>query len=158
MGKKIATLVSLLFLTGMVFAQDEEKTDPADTVKNWKTGGRIALTFNQVALSNWAAGGENSFSGNTEFRLSANYVKGKNTWDNSLMMAYGLIKQESRNLNKNDDRIELISKYGRHAVKNWYFSEELTFRSQFDEGYKTPEDTVKISDFMAPGYLTFSFP
>ncbi|MFC2125334.1 DUF3078 domain-containing protein, partial [Bacteroidota bacterium] len=70
--------------------------------------------------------------------------------------AYGLIKQESRNLNKNDDRIELISKYGRKAGEKWYYAVDLTFRSQYYKGYKTPEDSVKISDFLSPGYITLS--
>jgi len=153
MKKFTVILLSILFSSGIVFAQDDAA---ADTVKNWQTGGRIGLTFNQVALSNWAAGGENSFSGNTEFRVFANYKKDKNAWDNSMVLAYGLVKQETRNINKNDDRIEIISKYGRQAGEKWYYAGEFTARSQFAEGYNTPEDSLKLSDFLSPGYITLS--
>ena len=72
------------------------------------------------------------------FQYFANYKKNKTSWDNSMTLAYGLIKQEGRNLNKNDDKIELISKFGHQASKRWHYAVDLTFRSQFDEGYKTP--------------------
>jgi len=153
MKKFTVILLSILSSSGIVFAQDDVA---ADTVKNWQTGGRIGLTFNQVALSNWAAGGENSFSGNTEFRVFANYKKDKNAWDNSMVLAYGLVKQETRKINKNDDRIEIISKYGRQAGEKWYYAGEFMARSQFAEGYNTPEDSLKLSDFLSPGYITLS--
>src|SRR6201996_6098979 len=59
--------------------------DPNDTTKmTWKTGGLFNLTFNQAALSNWSAGGENSaISLSTLLNLYAFYADGRRSWDRS---------------------------------------------------------------------------
>ena len=49
-------------------ASKQIKKDPNDTVpKTWKKGGLLNINFNQSALSNWAAGGENSTLALTSF-------------------------------------------------------------------------------------------
>lgn len=114
------------------------------------------MMINQLTLTNWAAGGENSISVNGMFNLFANYKKDKTTWDNTLDLAYGIIKQGDADMRKADDRIELSSKYGRHAFENWYYSGLLSFKSQMNDGFKYPNDSVRISAFLAPAYLTAS--
>src|SRR5215467_1512132 len=59
--------------------------DPKDTTKmTWKTGGLYNLTFNQAALSNWAAGGDKSaVSLSTLLSLYAYYQDGRRSWDNA---------------------------------------------------------------------------
>ena len=49
------------------------------------------LNFNQIGLTNWAAGGENAFSSQLLTGFFANYKKDKVTWDNYLIANYGLI-------------------------------------------------------------------
>ncbi len=147
--------LGLLFYTGMIFSQTV--SDPADTLKYWKTGGQIGLAFSQVSLTNWAAGGENSLSANGLLRLTAIYTKNKSVWDSYFLAGYGLMKQGDRALIKNDDRMELFSKYGYQAGKSWYYTGVINFRSQFGKGYSDPfEQTTKISDFFSPAYLTAS--
>jgi hypothetical protein len=139
-------------LTVKVKAQDTLAA-PVDT--SWKRGGMIGLNFNQVALSNWAAGGENSISGIALFSYFANYNNGITNWDNSIDLAYGLTQEGKADPRKTDDKLDFASKYGRKAFKHWYYTALLGFRSQFTAGYNYPDDSTVISDFLAPGYVTF---
>ncbi len=93
-----------------------------------------SLTFNQVSLTNWAAGGQSSISGNVFFNLFANYKDEKQTWDNTLDLGYGLIRNNSQPFVKSDDRIELNSKYVRNINEDWYYSGLLNFITQFAPG------------------------
>lgn len=150
MKKACASVVaSLLFLSMAVTAQD--------TVKTWTTGGAVGLNINQVALKNWAAGGENSIAFSTLVSLFANYKKDKISWDNSLEVGYGLVKQGDIPFRKSDDKFILTSKFGREFVKYWKYSAFAELRTQMTSGYdynSTPKQV--ISKFMAPGYLTLS--
>jgi len=160
--KKITTLLILFCLSfSMIYAQTTElektlRKQNIDTTKNkiWKTGGIISLNLSQISLTNWAAGGENSFSWNGLLSLFANY-KNKNTgWDNTLDLSYGSIKKgENKNFIKSDDKIDLSSKYGRRTFENLYYSGLINLKTQMAPGYKLPNDSVKISNFLAPGYL-----
>lgn len=140
----LITLFSLL--TGQAFSQT------SDTTKHWKTGGALISNLAQVALQHWSAGGENSISLNSSLNLFANYKKGKVSWDNMLDLGYGILKQGNRRMIKSDDRIEVSTKYGRKAFNNWNYSLLAGFRTQFSAGYTSPDDTVKISDFLSPGF------
>lgn len=135
-------------------AESDLKAQNADTLEGWKIGGVFGTNFTQVGLSNWAAGGQSSVSINSLFDIYANYKKGKSTWDNNLTLGYGVIQQgEDADWVKSDDRILLNSKYGRKATKDWYYAGLFNFKSQFAPGYNLPDDSTKISDFMAPGYF-----
>jgi len=125
-----------------------------DTTSLWTKGAKASFAFNQVSLTNWAAGGENSLGGNSFLNLYANLKKGKSTWDNSLDLAYGLVKLGDAKIRKSDDKIDFLSKYGHNIIhKNLFLSANLSFKSQFTEGYNYPNDSIMISNFMAPGYL-----
>ncbi|MBW6489622.1 MAG: DUF3078 domain-containing protein [Lentimicrobium sp.] len=142
-------ILSLLIATGTI-------AQTADTTQLWTQGFKTSLSFSQVSLTNWAAGGENSFGGNSFLNLFANLKRGKSTWDNSLDMAYGLIKLGDAGVRKSDDKIDLVSKYGYNIFhKNLFLSANFSFKTQFDDGYKYfPNDSsVLISKFMAPAYI-----
>lgn len=138
----------------------EIKKDPNDTIpKTWKVGGLYNLNFNQAALSNWSAGGDkSSLSLSTFLNVHAFYAKGKNSWDNTLDLAYGLVSTTSLGTRKADDRIDLLSKYGYDIGKHWYISALFNFRSQFAKGYAYPANLPKqvTSDFLAPAYILLS--
>jgi hypothetical protein len=120
----------------------------------WRKGGLIAVNFSQVSLTNWAAGGQNSISGNSIINYFANYKRGNKVWDNNFDLAYGLSLQgKNPKLVKSDDRIDITSKYGWQASKKWYYSALFNFRSQFTNGYSYPNDSVIISKFLSPGYV-----
>jgi len=124
-----------------------------DSLKVWKKGGTFSLSFSQVSLTNWSAGGENSLSGTTLVNLFANSKKGKHSWDNALDMGYGFLKSGNDVLHKSDDKMELSSKYGYTTSKHWNIAALVNFKSQFAPGYNFPNDSDAISDFLAPGYL-----
>ena len=68
----------------------------------------------------------------------------------------GWLKRTDENLTKNEDLIEIISVVGHDLSKNWSITGYVSFKTQFAYGYDADFDTVKISEFMAPGYLTVS--
>src|SRR5690554_842026 len=116
MNKLFFGSLLLLFIPLMSYAQNAE----GDTIKNWKKGGDFSFTFSQVSLNNWSAGGQNSVSGNIQLNTFANYAKGKNAWDNTFQVGYGLTQQGSDNLIKSDDRVLISSKYGYKASNRWF--------------------------------------
>ncbi|HVY76663.1 MAG TPA: DUF3078 domain-containing protein [Puia sp.] len=140
-------------------ARDIQK-DPNDTIpKIWKKGGLLTLTFNQASQSNWAAGGDkNSLALSGIFHGFAFYKKDRNSWDNTLDLAYGFVRTTSLGTRKSDDRIDVLSKYGYELTKNWYVGALVNVKSQFAPGYAYPADGghVLTSDFFAPGYILLS--
>ena len=154
--KRITTIVIAVAIAGSTMAQSSA---PVDT--SWKKGGMGSINFNQVALSNWAAGGENSMSGAAFLSLFANYAKDRLSWDNQLDLAYGLLKSGDAKVRKNEDKIDLNSKVGYKVSANskFYYTFLFNFKSQFANGYDYKNDTLltyPISKFLAPGYLLYS--
>lgn len=152
--KKFKLTLGMLLLATLTFAQDP---DPVDGDTLWKFTGVTSLNMSQLSLSNWAAGGENSISGNVFVKLSPDYDNGTINWDNDLVLGFGLMKQGDNEVDKSDDQIELTSKFGYRAGKNWFYTALLSFKSQFANGYSYADDVkTKISSFLAPGYLNLS--
>lgn len=144
-------------LNATVYSQVEEgekklREQKKDTLTGWNTGGMISLNFSQTSLTNWAAGGQNSLAGNGLVSLFGNYRKKKMTWDNTLDLGYGLLRQGKEDVRKTDDKIDLLSKYGREASGSWYFAGLLSFKTQMMPGYNYPNDSVVISRLFAPAY------
>jgi hypothetical protein len=141
-------------------ASRQIKKNPNDTLpKLWKIGGVFNLNFNQAALSNWSAGGDNSSLSLASFlNAYAFYKKGRNAWDNTIDLGFGFVKTTSLGERKSDDRIDLLSKYGYELGKSWYLGALFNFRSQFAKGYAYPSGGGKIltSDFLAPAYVLLS--
>lgn len=132
---------------------DKLKEQETDTAKAWKFGGLLSLNGQQVALTNWSAGGNSSISVGSLANFFAKYKKGKSFWDNNLDVAYGVIKQgTNKTWWKNDDRIQLNSKYGYKAFDHVFYAVLADFKTQFTDGYNYPNDSVYISRFMAPAY------
>lgn len=148
--------VSIIIVT-VLFAMQTMAQDATPAPKNWKTKLETNLGFSQTALSNWAAGGENTLAANGLFNYFADYTKGKFTWNNYFGAAYGIIKQESfTNWRKADDKLGFNSKAGIYAWKNWDYTALVDFKTQFTEGFKYPNDSVYISKLFAPAYLQAS--
>ena len=100
--RKFVLLFTIISFAITAHSQEAE----TDTSSVWKTGGVSTLNFSQVSFENWAAGGENSYSLNGMFSLHANYKKDRTSWENSLDVGYGIIKQGERGVRKTDDKIE----------------------------------------------------
>jgi hypothetical protein len=151
--KKYTLILLAIALSVSGFAQ---QSNDADTL--WKYSGITSLNLSQLSLSNWAAGGDNSLSGNALVKLSADFDDGNRNWDNDLILGFGLIRTGSDPTRKSDDQIELSSKLGYKAGEKWFYSALLSFRTQFAQGYDNPgeDDRMKISNFMSPGYLNLA--
>ncbi len=158
----IATILLLVCFSYSSFGQVTEaektlKTQSTDTITGWKAGGILGANLAQTSLTSWAAGGQNSLAINGVFSVFTNYKKGKTAWDNSLDIGYGILKQGEGKYptRKTDDKIDLLSKYGREAFKNFYYAALLNFKTQLTTGYNYPNDTtkIKISDRFAPAYI-----
>ena len=135
---------------------DEKKLKKVttDSTDGWQRGGLVNINFTQVSLTNWAAGGQNSISLAGFSSLFANYKQGKSTWDNTLVMQFGQVKQGGNSFVKSDDRLQFTSKYGRDAGKNWYYAALFDFQTKFTVGYSESNNSAtRISDFMAPAYF-----
>lgn len=145
-------IISIALISCTLSAQEPA----ADTL--WKFSGTTALNLSQLSLSNWAAGGDNSLSGNALINLSAKYAKNNTSWENNLTLGFGLIKQGDDPTRKSDDQIDFASKLGIKASDKWLYTGLLGFKTQFAEGYDNPGDAdrLKISNFMSPGYLNLS--
>jgi hypothetical protein len=154
----VASLVALAVRSYGQIAEGEKilREQKADTVLGWKKGGIAGVNLSQTSFTNWSAGGQNSIAANALFSVFANRIGRDYNWDNSLDLGYGVLSQGKGNENrlvKTDDKIEATSKYGRRAFGNWFYAGLINFKTQFAPGYNYPNDSVVISNFMAPGYL-----
>lgn len=167
MNFRLIGIITLFVTQSVGYAQDaaDRPAGQADTLQvekdttYWAVGGLNTITFSQVSLTNWSAGGQNSIAINTHSGLFADYNKKRHSWENSLDLGYGLIKQgneEDDVFNKSDDKINFVTKYG-YQIKSgnsrWLFSALLDFRTQFTKGFAKDDPDSVISKFMAPGYL-----
>ena len=120
----------------------------------WSLGGNSTLGFTQTSLSNWKKGGNSSLSILAVLKGFANYSDKKLKWENSVELRNGWMRINDTDvdskLQKNDDKLELISRLGVSAFKKWYYSAEIDFETQFFNGYKYPNTDDPISAFMAP--------
>ncbi|MDL2241152.1 DUF3078 domain-containing protein [Bacteroidales bacterium OttesenSCG-928-K22] len=151
----ILTLAFLCLLNVSLFAQDATP-DTTAAPKKWDLGLTTSINFSQVTFTNWAAGGDNSFSLNSFVNTFANYKNGKHNWDNSLQLGYGIINTKDQPLKKSDDKINLDSKYGWEINKLFRVTASLNAKTQFSSTYEYKDDGTAnlVSNFMAPGYLT----
>ena len=118
--------------------------------------GRYGLNINQLALSNWAAGGESSLACKTFADFSLVYRKRR--FEQKLVgaFAYGFSRYADKRFEKQDDKIDVTYSISLTSKSQWNFSTVVTFNTQFAKGYKYPNDSTVISTFFAPAYLTIS--
>ena len=145
----------------------------------WTNSLKTQINMGQTQLTNWAAGGDNTVSLAAFIDGNANWKKNDMFWNNRLQLDYGFLYASSKPiLQKNNDRIYLESKWGykTEEMKNFYFSANYDFRSQFTTGYdyKTPsveglesmdnkeqvkhwkDARVLKSGFLAPAYTNLA--
>ena len=168
--KKII-VIALLLCAFSIYAQDKTvsklkdesgKTiakDASDTSKKtWKKGGVVGFNLAQTSLSNWAAGGDKfSLSVNAIINLYAFYKQGRSSWDNTIDFTAGYIKTTSLGGRKNDDRLDILSKYGYAIASKWNLGGLFNFRSQLFKGYTYPNGVKQFSSaFFSPAYVLIS--
>ncbi len=127
-----------------------------DTTKTWIIHGQNTILIAQSSFSDWAAGGVNSFAGNVVLNYDFDYKKANWSWDNKVILGYGLSDQTGLGWRKNDDRIILNSLLGYKASKYWLYTFYANFQTQFTNGYSYDANNNRtlISALFAPAYLT----
>ncbi|RXQ96145.1 DUF3078 domain-containing protein [Ancylomarina salipaludis] len=122
----------------------------------WKFGTLVKLDFNQGHVSkDWAEGGESSISALAGVKSFAKYQKNKTSWETTLDLQYGLLKSGDNEFRKNQDKLELNTKFGQLAFGKWYYTSMFNLRTQFVRGYNYSADGNRqlISNFFAPAYI-----
>lgn len=146
------------FCFGIISLGISQESD--SVVANWKLKGTYALNGTQSSFVNWNAGGRNNVSVLGSIECSAKYIKNRIKWDNDLGLALGGLQyfgnSSERDLQKTDDKIDFSTNFGFRLKKQWYVSVIGAFKTQFLDGYSYPNDSVRVSTFMAPGYGTFA--
>lgn len=157
----VCSLCMLMLPSVSLFGQDDAALKPvfidptkADTIKYWTYDGNAAVNINQVALKNWAGGGQSSVGIGAIFGLKASYAKKNFSWDVKANMAFGAQKIGKQEFRKSDDFFEVSSQLNYQFKKGWRVAFLTTLRSQFAPGYEYPDDTssVLISKGFSPAY------
>ena len=129
----------------------------------WDNHSILYFGFNRVGLYNWAAGGMNFMEIHGLANMRFDYRHNKFHWNNFINLQLGVIKSGYGNQGiwlKNDDLIELRSKFSRRTKHLWDYSFLIDIRSQFTYGYYTEYDRLNnfyMDNFLSPIYPIFAF-
>ncbi len=156
--KKIILVAIAICLLNISFSQTDSVPTPVDP--NWKLQSIYGLNGTQSSFVNWNAGGRNNISILGYISASANYKKNTLKWDNTLDLALGGIQYigvgAPKQLQKTDDKIDFSTNVGLRMKEHWYYSLLGSFKTQFLDGYAYPNDSIRLSGMMAPGYATLA--
>lgn len=140
---------------------DENLIVKAKDTSYWTNKAIFGLNGTQSSFVNWSAGGRNNVSVLGFIEASAVYQRRDIKWNNELKLALGGLKfiddaGMNQGLQKTDDRIDLSSSFGYEFKKTWFYTAIGGFKTQFLDGFVFPNDSVRTSTFMAPGYTNFA--
>ncbi|WP_157547452.1 DUF3078 domain-containing protein [Hymenobacter sp. DG25A] len=127
-----------------------------DTMQGWHRGGAGTLNFSQVSLSNWAAGGQSSLSLLAIGNAYTHYKQGIHSFDAAADLVYGLLKPGKSRLRKNDDRLELNSRYGRQFTNVLSYAAQLNLKTQLTPTTDIEKPDSLLSRFFAPAFILAS--
>ncbi len=115
------------------------------------------LGINQTSLSNWAAGGDNSFTGRLWTKFVHVYTNEERNFsvESKFEGAYQMVVTEEV-ARKSEDFFTLTSTPSWVLTDNFSFAGSLDLRSQFTNSYAAPGDTILTSSFFAPATLNLS--
>lgn len=126
----------------------------------WTVKGRFSAQMTQTYVSrNWTSGGMRNMSTLMSLYWTANYDdKKKLQFDNLIDLKIGFNTTDADTLRKvavSTDQLQLSSKLGYKAVKNWYYSASAELMTQLLNKYKP--NTVKLqSSLLSPAKFFFS--
>lgn len=153
MKRIILFICAISFITA-TYAQDKDKEELED--KKWYLKGITGINASQTAMSNWAAGGEDSYTGTVYLNGSLKRKTGNWLWANTLSLEYGLTDVGSSGTRKSSDKIDFTTQLGYSTNNRWFYTVMGDLKTQFYKGYNYPDKSHYISNFLAPGYSTVS--
>ena len=120
--------------------------------------GKITTLLNQSQYKNWVAGGINNLS--LTLILDYDFILKKKDleWINRVDGAYGLVKNQSQDVKKNEDRFEIYSLLALKNKGRWSYSAIFNLKSQWANGYEyTPgfansQIRTLTTKFLSPAY------
>lgn len=147
------TLLTLGIIFQLYADPINEKSSEKDT-SFWTTKKNSGLFFSQQSFSAYyKGGGISSIALGSTIDIEANYKREKRSWNNRFQMRYGIIKIAGLPVQKNDDHIELDSKYGYQITPHLTFTGLFNFKTRMHDIYelkKTGERGKRIGNFLAP--------
>ncbi len=148
--KNIILLIALTIQFQSVFSQETKQVTPKS---HWTKAGTFSFLVNQSSFDNWIAGGVSNISGAVGVNYDFNYFKANWSWDNKIIIAFGITKIKAQEIQKSDDRLEWNSVLGKNVKGNWNYSLFLNFKTQFtDDLNRATKGPTRI---LSPGYLQF---
>lgn len=116
---------------------------------------RSSLTINHTSYDNWAAGGNNSFTGRIWINFEHTYTMPNFNVKSTFEGAYALLVTDEK-ARKNEDLLYLSSTPSWRLGPKWEVSGSVVLKSQFTNSYTAPGDTILASSFLSPATLTLS--
>ena len=147
--KNIVLLIALTIQIQSIYSQ--EVTQESPPVSPWKKVGTFSFLVNQSSFDNWIAGGVSNISGAIGVNYDFNYSKANWSWDNKIIVAFGITKIKALDIQKSNDRLEWNSVLGKKAKGNWNYSLFLNFKTQFTDDLNS--ETKGPTRILSPGYL-----
>lgn len=127
--------------------------------KHWLHNFNTGLQFSQAYISpNWYQGGNNHISGlfNFLWNVTLNPVYHPTfLFQSNLQYKLGIYSTPDDEVHEyaiSEDVLQYNLNIGLKAVKNWYYSYNLTFKTQVLSNYES-NSTVKKASFLSPGEL-----
>ncbi len=140
--------ISTLSMVDTLEYYDEGSTDSIIIL----SGGVASILASESMFANWVQGGQNSLNSIAKIRLFHNKRKYRNYYGHTFNAALGYIYANG-DFRKTEDRLDYYFKYSSYIRNKFYFSTMLNVKTQILPGYNYPDDSVKISNFLAPAYV-----
>ena len=147
--KNIILLIALTIQIQSIYSQEAMQESPP--VSPWAKVGTFSFLVNQSSFDNWIAGGVSNISGAIGVNYDFNYSKAKWSWDNKIIVAFGITKIKTQDIQKSNDRLEWNSVLGKKAKGIWNYSLFLNFKTQFTDDLNS--ETKGPTRILSPGYL-----
>ena len=126
-------------------------------INSHKLEGDFGITFNQLAITHWAAGGESNGSGKITSNITYKYKRKLFDYVINGIFAYGMSSYaKDKRYEKSEDRCEISMTMSSNNSNNLSFTSIASLKTQFTKGYSYPNDSIPISGFFAPAYVNIS--
>ncbi len=125
----------------------------------WTSKMLFGINGSQSSFVNWSAGGRTNISVLGFLDASATYRKLNIKWNNDVKLALGGLRFLDKNnsgskLQKTDDKIDIATSLGYEFKNKWFYTLVGGFKTQMLDGFVFPNDSIRTSKFLAPGYVS----
>ncbi len=158
--KFVLLSVIVIFNTSKLLSQE---TVPLNSILTdssyWTSKMLFGINGSQSSFVNWSAGGRNNISMLGFLDASATYRKSNIKWNNDLKLALGGLRfldktNSGAKLQKTDDKIDIATSLGYEFKNKWFYTLVGGFKTQMLDGFVFPNDSIRTSKFLAPGYVS----